>query len=103
MPTSLTLASRLKDNFTVLREADNALLIECKQSVEDAFEKERWAMIAKAMKDKGAEDEYRPEVLKRQYKKLLLDAQMVQKGGAGGVKGVGRLGFGVRVNVMDEE
>ena len=60
-------------------------------------------MIGKAMKDKGAEEEYRPEVLKRQYKKLLLDAQMVQKGGAGGAKAGGRLGFGVRVNVMEEE
>ncbi|KAK0276070.1 hypothetical protein LTR91_013645 [Friedmanniomyces endolithicus] len=65
--------ARLKSNFVVIREEDNQILLEAKIDVEAAFEKEKWGLIAAAMEKKGA-DSYGGEVLHKQYKKLMLEA-----------------------------
>ncbi|KAK1814946.1 hypothetical protein LTR12_010644 [Friedmanniomyces endolithicus] len=67
--------ARLKSNFVVIREEDNQILLEAKIDVEAAFEKEKWGLIAAAMEKKGA-DSYRGEVLHKQYKKMMLQANL---------------------------
>ena len=57
-------------------------MIEAKQEVEAGFEKEKWNLVAQAMKEKGTE-EYRPDALARQYKKLMVFAQELQADGKG--------------------
>lgn len=46
---------RLKVNFTVINDKDNALLLKCHREVEEAFEKERWSLVSKAMTREGSE------------------------------------------------
>ncbi|KAK3056908.1 hypothetical protein LTR09_001946 [Extremus antarcticus] len=71
--------SRLKSNFVVIKEEDNAKLIEAKQEIEADFEREMWSKIAERMVAKGADD-YKADALHRQYKKLMLLADDLQKG-----------------------
>lgn len=47
--------SRLKINFTVINEEDNAKLFEAKVEVEALQEKEKWGLIADAVRDKGGD------------------------------------------------
>lgn len=47
--------SRLKANFTVIKEEDSARMIESKHEVESAFEKEKWNLIAESVSEKGGE------------------------------------------------
>ena len=65
--------------MTSIKEEDNAHLIECKAEVEAAYEKGKWDQVAKAMEAKGTEL-YPPEVLQRQYKKLMGKAENLLKG-----------------------
>jgi len=54
-------------------------LIEAKQEIEADFEREMWSKIAERMVAKGADD-YKADALHRQYKKLMLLADDLQKG-----------------------
>lgn len=71
--------SRLKDNFTVIREEDNIKLIQAKQQVDAGFESSKWRLVGEAMKAKGTEL-YRPDVLQRQWKKLMAQADKIVEG-----------------------
>ena len=46
---------RLKSNFTVVQEEDLPRLLEAKRSVEEAFEKGKWGMVAEAVEKMGGE------------------------------------------------
>ncbi|TKA83967.1 hypothetical protein B0A55_00212 [Friedmanniomyces simplex] len=67
--------ARLKSNFVVIKEEDNQHLLKAKIEVEAAFEKEKWGLIATAMEKNGT-DLYKGEVLQKQYKKLMLEANI---------------------------
>ncbi|KAK4544558.1 hypothetical protein LTR36_004130 [Oleoguttula mirabilis] len=71
---------RLKANFTVIKEEDNKKLIEAKIEVEQTFERGKWTMIASAVEKLGG-DTYKPDVLQRQYKKLMLSADAAPPAG----------------------
>ncbi|KAI6801896.1 hypothetical protein KC363_g8235 [Hortaea werneckii] len=62
---------RLKSNFTVVQEEDLPRLLEAKRSVEEAFEKGKWGMVAEAVEKMGGE-KYRGDALQKQYKKMML-------------------------------
>ncbi|KAI7263105.1 hypothetical protein KC345_g9234 [Hortaea werneckii] len=62
---------RLKSNFTVVQEEDLPRLLEAKRSVEEAFEKGKWGMVAEAVEKMGGE-RYRGDALQKQYKKMML-------------------------------
>jgi hypothetical protein len=53
--------TRLKSNFVIINEEDNARLFEAKQEVEARFEKTKWTEIARLVEDKGG-DSYRVSV-----------------------------------------
>lgn len=44
---------RLKSNFTVVQEEDLPRLLEAKRSVEEAFERGKWGMVAEAVEKMG--------------------------------------------------
>ncbi|KAI7017896.1 hypothetical protein KC318_g2643 [Hortaea werneckii] len=62
---------RLKSNFTVVQEEDLPRLLEAKRSVEEAFEKGKWGMVAEAVEKMGG-GKYRGDALQKQYKKMML-------------------------------
>ncbi|KAI7211706.1 hypothetical protein KC333_g7531 [Hortaea werneckii] len=62
---------RLKSNFTVVQEEDLPRVLEAKRSVEEAFEKGKWGMVAEAVEKMGGE-KYRGDALQKQYKKMML-------------------------------
>ncbi|RMZ00985.1 hypothetical protein D0860_07792 [Hortaea werneckii] len=62
---------RLKSNFTVVQEEDLPRLLEAKRSVEEAFEKGKWGMVAEAVEKMGGM-RYRGDALQKQYKKMML-------------------------------
>ncbi|RMY81271.1 hypothetical protein D0862_12411 [Hortaea werneckii] len=62
---------RLKSNFTVVQEEDLPRLLEAKRSVEEAFEKGKWGMVAEAVEKMGGE-KYGGDALQKQYKKMRL-------------------------------
>ncbi|CZT23646.1 uncharacterized protein RCC_09360 [Ramularia collo-cygni] len=68
--------SRLKSNFTVIKEEDNGLLIAAKRDVEESFENQKWNLISRVVAEKGGET-YAAIVLKRQYKNLMVNAGAV--------------------------
>lgn len=47
--------SRLKDNFTNIKDEDNPKLLAAKEKVEAAFERNKWAMIADTVKKMGGD------------------------------------------------
>jgi hypothetical protein len=62
-----------RSNFTVIKEEDNGHLIAAKRKVEESFEEQKWDLVANVVKELGGET-YAGIVLKRQYKKLMLNA-----------------------------
>ncbi|KAI6866552.1 hypothetical protein KC343_g8605 [Hortaea werneckii] len=62
---------RLKSNFTVVQEEDLPRLLEAKRSVEEAFERGKWGMVAEAVEKMGG-TRYRGDALQKQYKKMML-------------------------------
>jgi hypothetical protein len=48
-------------------------LIAAKRQVEESFEEQKWDLVAKVVLEKGGEN-YAGIVLKRQYKKLMVNA-----------------------------
>ncbi|KAI7218161.1 hypothetical protein KC343_g8507 [Hortaea werneckii] len=62
---------RLKSNFTVVQEEDLPRLLEAKRSVEEAFEKGKWGMVAEAVEKMGG-TRYGGDALQKQYKKMML-------------------------------
>ena len=46
---------RLKSNFTVIREEDNALLLSAKREVEESFEAQKWDLVARVVAEKGGD------------------------------------------------
>ncbi|KAK5138463.1 hypothetical protein LTR08_000049 [Meristemomyces frigidus] len=71
---------RLTINFAVVKEEDHPKLLSAKRTVEEAFEKGRWAMIAATMETLGG-DVYKPEILQRQYMKMMKAADTVPPAG----------------------
>ncbi|EME47105.1 hypothetical protein DOTSEDRAFT_124315 [Dothistroma septosporum NZE10] len=47
--------ARLKSNFTVVREEDNALLLSAKREVEESFEAQKWDLVARVVAEKGGD------------------------------------------------
>lgn len=102
MLTAVNCCRRLKVNFTVINDKDNALLLKCHREVEEAFEKERWSLVSKAMMKEGTEiyvvrmlcderiqalsrgewtdEKMQPEVLSRQFKKLMQQGANLRAG-----------------------
>lgn len=44
---------RLKANFVLVRDEDNALIVEVKREVEEKFAEEKWGLIAEAVESRG--------------------------------------------------
>lgn len=78
--------TRLKTNFAVLNEEDNAILVRAKREVEDAFQAQKWSLVARLLVQKGGSDHVScPVVLQRQWKKLMMEGGVAIPG-AGGVR-----------------
>ncbi|KAF2213196.1 hypothetical protein CERZMDRAFT_105900 [Cercospora zeae-maydis SCOH1-5] len=70
--------TRLKTNFAVLLEEDNAILIQAKREIEDSFQAQKWSLVANVLHSKGGSDYTScPVVLQRQWKKLMVNAGAV--------------------------
>ena len=49
--------NRLKTSFAVVKEEDCPRLLAAKRTVEDAFEKSKWAMIAETVQKLGGDED----------------------------------------------
>lgn len=74
-----------------MSQPDKALLLLCKKSVEDSFEAKKWEDIAEAMVKRGQKgmERYSSEVVKLQFKKLMLSADALDFARTGRMQGVG--------------
>ncbi|KAI5368264.1 hypothetical protein Slin15195_G033970 [Septoria linicola] len=74
--------TRLKMNFAMLNEEDNAILLQAKREIEDSFQAQKWSLVAtKLLANGGSDYTSCPIILQRQWKKLMLGGGAVMPAG----------------------
>ena len=79
---------RLLMNFTIIAEEDRVRLLEAKRDVEGEFERGKWEMVARKVRERGGGG-YGGEVLRRGWRKMMAGEGVRVPEGMTGVMGLG--------------